>query len=174
MEIEKKYLIKEIPVDYSKYPCQVMEQGYISTDPVIRIRKSNDKFLLTVKSKGLLARQEFEIEIEENAYQNLLQKVDGNIVSKRRYVIPLTDTDGSTGDTTLDGLLKIELDLFEGVFQGLIYAEVEFSSEEAANDFKAPTWFYKDVTLDGTYHNSTLSRMTDEERNSFLKNIEIV
>lgn len=172
MEIEKKYLIKEVPFAYSKYPCKVLEQGYISTEPVIRIRKSDGQYILTVKSKGLLARQEFEIELEESSYRNLLQKVDGNIVSKRRYIIPLAETEGSTGDPALDGLLKIELDLFEGVFQGLIYAEVEFPSEAAANDFKAPAWFYKDVTLDGTYHNSTLSRMTEEERNKFLYDIE--
>lgn len=174
MEIEKKYLVKEVPFDYKRYPHKVIEQGYISVEPVIRIRRADDRFFLTVKSKGLLARQEFEMDIEESSYQTLLPKVDGNIVSKRRYVIPLTDTDGSTGDPALDGLLKIELDLFEGVYQGLIYAEVEFPSEAAANDFKAPAWFYKDVTLDGVYHNSNLSRMDEKQRRQFLQNIEMI
>lgn len=174
MEIEKKYLIKTVPFDYKSYPCKVMEQGYISVDPVIRIRRSDDKYILTVKSQGLLTRQEFELEMEAVSYQALLQKVDGTIVSKRRYVIPLNETEGSTGDRTLDGQLHIELDIFEGVFQGLIYAEVEFPSEAAANDFKPPAWFYKDVTLDGVYHNSNLSRMDEKQREQFFQNIEMI
>ena len=27
-EIEKKYLVKELPRDYEKYPCRHMAQGY--------------------------------------------------------------------------------------------------------------------------------------------------
>lgn len=174
MEIEKKYLVKSIPFDHTKYPCKVLEQGYISVEPVIRIRRSDDRYILTVKSKGLLTRQEFELEVEEPSYQALLHKADGNIVSKKRYVIPLIETEGSTGDKELDGQLAIELDVFDGVFQGLIYAEVEFPSEAAANDFRPPAWFYKDVTQDGKYHNSSLSRMSEEERKTFFYEIETI
>lgn len=171
MEIEKKYLVKNVPFDFGKYPCMIMEQGYISVDPVIRIRKADEKYVLTVKSKGLLARQEFEIDMEADAYQRLLKKVDGNLLSKRRYVIPLSDTEGSVGNAELDQMLKIELDVFEGVFQGLIYAEVEFPSEDAANAFQAPAWFRKDVTMDGTYHNSSLSCMDEETCTAFMNQL---
>ena len=59
MEIERKYLVHEIPVDLTKYQVKHMEQMYVSVKPVIRIRRTDDRRVLTVKSKGLLSRQEW-------------------------------------------------------------------------------------------------------------------
>ena len=42
-------------------------------------------------------------------------------------------------------------------------AEVEFPSIEEAESFAAPEWFGEDVTYDGRYHNSAMSRMKVEE-----------
>ena len=53
MEIERKYLIDEIPFDLKDYPCKVIEQGYLNTDPVVRVRRSNDKYILTTKAPVL-------------------------------------------------------------------------------------------------------------------------
>ena len=89
MEIERKYLIKEIPFSLEAYPYKELEQGYISTSPVIRIRKADEQYILTVKSSGLLERQEFELPMNETDYKRLLGKVDGNLVTKRRYIIRL-------------------------------------------------------------------------------------
>jgi CYTH domain-containing protein len=172
MEIEKKYIVKDIPMDISLYPSKNMEQGYISTAPVIRVRKSNDSYVLTIKSKGLMSRQEHEIGIDQEAYDRLLKKIDGSVVSKTRYVIPLTDTEGTTGNADIDKNLKIELDIFTGSYEGLIYAEVEFPSEEAAMSFVPPEWFYKDVTMDGAYHNSALSGMNDKEAKEFMVKVK--
>ena len=55
MEIERKFLIKDLP-DLSKYDYVDIEQGYLSTEPVVRIRKKNDKYMLTYKGSGKLAR----------------------------------------------------------------------------------------------------------------------
>ena len=76
MEIERKYLIKEIPFSLEAYPYKKLEQGYISTSPVIRIRKADEQYILTVKSSGLLERQEFELPMNETDYKRLLGKVD--------------------------------------------------------------------------------------------------
>lgn len=168
MEIEKKYLIRHIPVSLASYPSKQLEQAYISVNPVIRVRKADDRYRLTVKSAGLLARQEFELDLDKAAYERLLLKADGTIVSKRRYRMPLTDTEGTTGNRALDETLVIELDVFDGLYDGLIYAEVEFPTEADANRFTAPDWFYRDVTLDGSYHNSALSSMNENQRLAFL------
>ena len=61
MEIERKYLIDTLPEDYQDYPCRHIEQAYLNTDPVIRIRKDNNKYELTYKSKGLMAREEYNL-----------------------------------------------------------------------------------------------------------------
>ena len=56
MEIERKYLITRLPEDLKDYPCRIIEQGYLNIDPVIRIRRDNEKYELTYKSKGQIGR----------------------------------------------------------------------------------------------------------------------
>ena len=72
MEIERKYLVHEIPVDLTKYQVKHMEQMYVSVKPVIRIRRTDDRRVLTVKSKGLLSRQEFEMDLDEDEMARFL------------------------------------------------------------------------------------------------------
>jgi CYTH domain-containing protein len=160
MEIERKYLLKEIPANLSDYPCRQIEQAYLSTNPVLRIRRLDEDYILTYKSSGLLARQEVELPLTKESYAHLLSKADGTIISKSRYVIPLNDT------------LKIELDLFHDSLEGFIMAEVEFPSLEEANSFVPPAWFLKDVTMDSSFHNSTLSAMDETQRNAFLTKLK--
>ena len=40
MEIERKFLIKEMP-DLSRYPFKELEQGYLSTSPTVRVRRED-------------------------------------------------------------------------------------------------------------------------------------
>ena len=147
MEIERKFLVKKenLPENLEQYPCKVIEQGYLCTEPV-GIRKSNDNYYLTYKSKGLLAREEYNLPLTKEAYEHLKLKADGIVISKVRYVIP--EKDG----------LSIELDVFKAPYEGLLLAEVEFPSEEAAHAYQPPSWFGEDVTYSTEYHNSTLSR----------------
>lgn len=42
MEIERKYLLDQLPENLTSYPCKKIEQGYLSTEPVVRIRRSDD------------------------------------------------------------------------------------------------------------------------------------
>lgn len=159
MEIEKKYTIKTLPQNLENYPCKIIEQAYLNTSPVVRIRQSNDSYYLTYKGSGLMAREEYNLPLDEESYHHLLTKADGNIISKKRYVIPLENPqfDDSYYPLTAPEL-SIELDIFAPPFTPLIMAEVEFSSMEMANAFIPPAWFDKDVTNDPEYHNSVLSR----------------
>ena len=52
MEIERKYLVSEVPANLKDYHCRVIEQGYLSTHPVVRVRKDNDSYYLTYKGSG--------------------------------------------------------------------------------------------------------------------------
>ena len=146
MEIERKFLLKELPENLSSYPCRHLEQGYLSTAPVVRVRKDNDKYELTYKGKGAMVREEYNLPLTEQAYEHLKQKIDGRLITKRRYMIPYED-------------YTIELDIFEGDLAPLTLAEVEFPSKEAADAFVAPDWFAEDVTFSKLYHNSYLSQM---------------
>ena len=145
MEIERKFLVKEMPADLEEFPCRKSEQGYLSTDPVVRVRADNDSWYLTYKSGGMMAREEYNLPLTEAAGRHLLAKSDGNIIVKKRYMIPC-------------GPYMAELDVFEGVWEDLVIVEVEFPDLDSAKSFSPPEWFGEEVTYDGRYHNSWLSR----------------
>lgn len=147
MEIERKYLVKQLPESLDTYPCRILEQGYLNTKPVVRIRRDNAKYELTYKSDGLMAREEYNLTLTQEAYEHLLTKIDGRLIQKRRYMIPLSQD------------LTAELDIFEGQLAPLILVEVEFKTETQANSFTPPSWFGEDVTFSGKYHNSYLSTL---------------
>lgn len=146
MEIERKYLVKTLPDHLDQYESKKIAQGYLCTEPVVRIRRSNDDYYLTYKGDGLMVREEYNLPLTKESYGHLLPKIDGLLIAKTRYLIPLNEH------------LTAELDIFEKDLAPLTLVEVEFDSVEEAEQFTAPDWFGEDVTNSGKYHNSYLSR----------------
>ena len=103
-EIERKFLVKEIPANLNEYPYHMLEQGYLNTDPVVRVRKEDDTYYLTYKGRGYIEKEEYNLPLNEEAYRHLVAKADGNIISKKRHLIPCPP-------------YTIELDVFEAPFQ---------------------------------------------------------
>ena len=167
MEIEKKYLIKNIPFSLEGYEHHEISQGYISTSPVIRIRKKDDMNILTIKGGGLSVREEYELPITDEEYTNLSEKVSGNLIKKTRYLIPDNQFENKSS------LLTIELDIFHGAFEGLIYAEVEFPDEESMKKYNPPAFFDREVTEDFNFTNASLSEMQSSDINDFLRGLGI-
>lgn len=148
MEIEKKFIPKDLPKDLTKFKYHKIEQAYLNTAPVVRIRKQDDDYYLTYKGGGMMAREEYNLPLNKESYEHLREKADGNIITKTRYLIPIHD-----------GSLTAELDIFEGKFAGMLLVEVEFHSVEQADAFQKPDWFGEEVTHDKKYHNSYLSKL---------------
>lgn len=156
MEIERKYAIHQIPKDLEQYNKKKIEQGYLCHNPILRIRKSNDNYILTYKSREGIGAQkegqaiinhETELPLTKEAFETLKKKTEGNMINKTRYLIPLEDG------------LTAELDVFEGALTGLVFAEVEFPDEKAADAFVPPTWFGKDLSGDKRFSNYYLSKL---------------
>ena len=64
MEIERKFLIKDLhslPFSIEAYPHRELEQAYLCTRSVVRIRKDDEQYFLTYKSKGLMIREEYNL-----------------------------------------------------------------------------------------------------------------
>lgn len=146
MEIERKFIPKTLPESLEQYQYHEIEQGYLCTNPTIRIRKMDDAYFLTLKGSGMMAHAEHEMPLTREAYEHLRKKTDGILITKRRYLIPFDDSH------------TIELDIFHGSLEGITLAEVEFASVEEADSFVPPDWFGEDVTYDSRYHNSEMSR----------------
>lgn len=156
MEIEKKFAIIELPSNLEQYVKKEIEQGYLCTKPVVRIRKSNEDYYLTYKSpfykdgdkeQVTIVNNEVEIPIDSKAYEHLKEKIDNQLIVKTRYLIPLWSN------------LIGELDIFHGCLEGLAFIEVEFASEEDAKNFVPPSWFGKDVSMDDHYKNNYLTQL---------------
>lgn len=191
MEIERKFLIKDLnslPFHPEDYPHRELEQGYLCTEPVVRIRKDADQYFLTYKSKGLMVREEYNLPLTEDGYLHLKEKVDGRLITKTRYVIPLAELESAVAAATADSEssdaitaispetsdlsskdciftsgnsenLYLELDIFHGDLAPLVLAEIEFPDENSANSYCPPEWLNEEVTHSSRYHNSTLSQM---------------
>ena len=144
MEIERKYLILDLPDQFENFPKKELTQGYLCTSPVVRIRKEDDQYFLTYKNGGMMSREEYNLPLDAESFEHLITKADPVIIRKTRHLIPL------------DPYL-IELDEFHDDFEGLLMAEVEFPSEEEANAFVPPAWFGEEVTFDKRYHNNYMS-----------------
>ncbi len=151
MEIERKFLVKRMPAHLEQYASLNMEQGYLCTKPVVRVRRENDTFYLTYKGKGKMAREEANLPLTAKAYEHLLEKCDGYRIAKTRYRIPLA----GLGEAYQG--LTAELDLFSAPGP-LRMVEVEFPTESAALSFCPPDWFGAEVTDDKRYHNAHMSR----------------
>lgn len=149
MEIERKFLVQTLPENVKQYPFHQIEQAYLSTSPVIRIRRKDDAYFLTCKGQGLRSREEHELALTAQEYRNLLGKAEGRVIVKKRYLIPY-------------GRYTVELDVFEQPVANLLMAEVEFPTEEEADAFYAPLWFGREVTYEPAYTNAALSKKSEQ------------
>jgi adenylate cyclase len=149
IEIERKFLVAEPPSDFERWPSTAIEQGYLALDEdgaEVRVRRRDGRTWLTVKSGAGRVRVEEEIEIEPERFERLWALTEGRRIEKTRYEL-------AAGDG-----LVLELDVYTGDLDGLVVAEVEFDSEEAAEAFTPPAWLGPDVTEDARYKNQRLAR----------------
>lgn len=147
-EVERKFLVEQVPDDLEQYPSDRISQGYLAVDPSgaqVRLRRRGYHTLLTVKSGKGLARAEEEFLIDGPRFERLWPATEGRRVEKTRYKIPLDDG------------LTLELDVFAGALQGLVLAEVEFDSVDDAHAFTPPDWLRPEVTDDRRYGNASLA-----------------
>jgi adenylate cyclase len=148
MEIERKFLIPYPPSDLERYPHSPIEQAYVAIDPAgteVRVRRRAGETTLTVKGGRGRSRAEEELEIDPDTFRELWELSAGRSLEKTRYELPT------------EGGLTIELDVYADRLEGLIVAEVEFPSTEAADAFVPPPWFGPEVTDDDAYKNRSLA-----------------
>ena len=150
MEIERKFTVKELPASLESYDYHLIEQAYLTTEPTIRVRREDDRYYMTYKGVGgtntSLSHEEYNLPLTKESYAILAGKADGNVIRKKRYLIPYKKH-------------TIELDIFAEPFEPLIIAEVEFDSIGEADDFTPPDWFDEDVTNRREYRNAYLARL---------------
>lgn len=148
IEIERKFLIKNIPEDINikNYKHCKITQSYLNDDKdtyEIRIRKYEEdnienRYYLDFKSIGKKHRNEFGLKIHKQLYEDILTKIKKQLIKTRYYYNDMF------------------IDIYEGVLDGLITAEYE-SDENSVNNFIPPEWFDIEITDDDKYKNRYLA-----------------
>lgn len=143
VEIERKFLVDKLP-DLEKACGVYVLQGYVASEKETRLRIEDCVHrTLTIKSEGTLVREEHEVELSTTQFDTLWLAV-GPTLEKFRYCIPYNE-------------YLIELSIYIGPLKGLVIAEIEFASEEEANNFEPPNWLGLDITEDKKYKNKNLA-----------------
>jgi adenylate cyclase len=148
-EIERKFLVAQLPDDLDRHPSESIDQGYLTgsgEDPEIRLRRRGERTVLTIKAGSGRTRQEEEIDLDGERFARLWPLTEGRQLRKRRHSIPL------------DSDLIAELDVYRDSLDGLEVVEVEFPSEQDADAFVAPAWFGAEVTGDERFSNRELAQ----------------
>ncbi len=143
IEIERKFLVNKRKLRGLKFfDEQKISQGYLSQHPTVRVRLTDERGYLTIKSSTHgISRNEFEYEIPVADAEQLLKLCGRNVLKKYRRKI-------------FCGGHVWEVDFFAGRHAGLILAEVELNSPD--EPLTLPNWVTKEVSLDKRYFNSNL------------------
>ncbi len=151
-EIERRFLLKEMPdsnlITHSIY----REMGYVITDNgelrVVDKHGSTRKYLITIKNSGGLSRLEWEEEIPQWTFNIVWPHTEGLRLKIIRHFINF-------------GGRVLEVDEYLDNLSGLVKLECEFSTEESANKFVLPDWAHSaiDVTNDVMFNNRFLSTL---------------
>ncbi|MDO4478580.1 MAG: hypothetical protein Q4B73_06060 [Lachnospiraceae bacterium] len=133
MEIERKWMVTGWPTDLEAEEVYLMDQGYISVRPTVRIRREE---LVGVKTEHVLcfkgspidnglAREEIETVIDEELYQKLKNLIGLPLIHKERRQYRLAD----------GHVLEVN-SVDPGTETAFSYAEVEFESLGEAKDWQ--------------------------------------
>lgn len=153
LEIERKFLINEIPEDIWSCEKQEILQWYFKHyKKNIRIRQTIStkkwrkyiKYYMTQKQWKWLVRQEDEKEISEKKFNDYREFAKHNKIKKTRYLFPYKKH-------------IIEINQFHEQLDWLRMAEVEFKSIKESEKFIPPHWCKKETTEQKESNNSYLA-----------------
>jgi adenylate cyclase len=146
-EIERKFLVRQIPAKLKHHRHYQIAQGYLASEPGgrhVRLRKKGKTASLTFKVGRGAHREEREIKLTPKQFAALWPATAGRRLRKVRYDIPWRN-------------LVIEIDVYRGKHSGLVVAEVEFPDLATCREFKPPPWFGREVTGQKRYSNVRLA-----------------
>jgi len=109
------------------------------------LRKSGRHHSLTIKRGRGISRQEIEIDLTRDQFEELWPATAGCRLTKTRYDVPF-------------GKHTVEIDVYRGRNEGLVVAEVEFGDERECQRFQPPDWFGVEVSGKSRYSNVRLAR----------------
>lgn len=150
MEIERRFLLAEVPDATVLGHGEPLRQGYLAEedDVSVRLRITDREATLTVKAGRGLSRTEVELPVSFEQAAALWPHTASRRIDKTRHRVAI-DADGGP---------VVEVDVYAGDLDGLFTAEVEFDSVADATEFVPPAWFGREVTGERAWTNAALAR----------------
>lgn len=146
IEIERKFLLGELPSSLTFARRRAILQGYLAIDgdTEVRVRRTPAGSTLTIKHGRGEVRVEEEIELGARQADALWELTDGRRLQKSRRQMRV-------------GGYDVDVDEYAGALDGLVVAEIEFVDEASSKAFEPPSWFGRELTGDPAYANRNLS-----------------
>lgn len=157
-EIERRFISRIVDERaLHAAPSALISQGYLTrSGPTIRIRSLEDSYIMTIKVGSGMVRQEIEFPVPDDAGEELLALADGLTIEKRRYRVG-----------------RWEIDLFHGVLEGLVIAEVELVAEdEPLPEIPPCIELIREVTGDSGFSNRALAELGEKEATALIAMVE--
>ena len=145
-EIERKFLVTNNGWRAEARSASEFVQAYVTAqeDRSLRVRLIDDRrATLTIKiGRQIISRDEFEYDIPVEDAHDLIGSALGIVLEKTRHEV---EHEGFTW----------EVDVYAGVYQGLVVAEVELEHEDQQPPL--PSWIGKEVTGDRRFSNLVMA-----------------
>ena len=151
MEIERKFLVKDLP-DISGIQPIVYERYYLKSegDTVVRIQKKNNKYEYeTKKTISDLEHEKNKHAIAESEFEDLKVGNDANEIIRESYELSLNP--------------NVSIKIYHGRFEGLMRVEVEFSTKEEAEKYVPPSWMGEEITTTSLGADAWLLHLSQDE-----------
>ncbi len=152
IEIERKFLLRDARWRTQIVRSRRFAQGYLvgvaahamgAARASVRVRVAEADAWLNIKAaRTTIEREEYEYPIPRADAERMLARLCGPIVEKIRHDVPI------------DGFV-FEVDEFLGANAGLVVAEIELPTADAA--FPRPAWLGREVSRDARYLNVHLA-----------------
>ena len=140
IEIERKFLVGNDDWKLDIKSSCVLRDGLLSSsaENKVRIRIQREDAFITIKSKKIiLTRTEYEYPVNLEEAEEMLANLCGKLVChKTRHQVPCASHIWS-------------VDVYGGVMDGVVIAEIELSSE--TEEFVLPAWIGTEVTKQAAF-----------------------
>ncbi len=146
IEIERKFLLGELPSALAFARRRAILQGYLAIDgdTEVRVRRTPDGATLTIKHGSGEVRVEEELSLGERQADALWELTSGRRLQKVRRQMRVDNHD-------------VDVDEYGGALDGLVVAEIEFVDEPSSQAFEPPAWFGRELTGEAAYANRNLA-----------------
>lgn len=136
LEIEKVYLVKQLPADLVRYKPLLIQVGDLCASNkvgALKIRQKGDRYeLIKKENDSAHARTEHIIHLSRQEFERIWPVVERKH-SKLRYFYSI-------------GKLIVEIDFYLDLLNGYARAEVEFKNIKEMKQFKPLHWFGPEIT----------------------------